>query len=131
MKKPAALRPSASVVLLSPDNQVLLLHRVKTSSAFPSAHVFPGGNLSEFHDGAVPGQGDVKLHEDSLPYRLAAIRETFEESGILLARETSQDGKPLNVPVAERDSARKAIYENKVRFVEWLASMGGVPDTGK
>lgn len=130
-KKPTGVRPSASVVLLSPENQVLLLHRVKTSSAFPSAHVFPGGNLSEFHDGAVPGPGDVKQHEDSLPYRLAAIRETFEESGILLARENGKDGKPLSVPVAERDGARKAIYKNQVRFVEWLASVGGVPDTGK
>ncbi|KAI1768109.1 hypothetical protein GGR53DRAFT_479096 [Hypoxylon sp. FL1150] len=129
MKKLAELRPSASVVLLSPENQVLLLHRVKTSSAFPSAHVFPGGNLSPFHDGNVPGSGDVEQHEDSLPYRLAAIRETFEESGILLAREDGNEGKPLDVPVAERDNARKAIYENKVRFVEWLASVGGVPDT--
>ncbi|XXH06011.1 hypothetical protein Hte_012456 [Hypoxylon texense] len=128
-KKPSETRPSASVVLLSPENQVLLLHRVKTSSAFPSAHVFPGGNISEFHDGAVPAPGDLKQHEDSLPYRLAAIRETFEESGILLARENGKNGKPLTVPIAERDSARKAIYENKVRFVEWLASVGGVPDT--
>ncbi|KAI1771965.1 hypothetical protein F4818DRAFT_427217 [Hypoxylon cercidicola] len=127
-KKPAELRPSSSVILLSPENQVLLLHRVKTSSAFPSAHVFPGGNLSDFHDGVVPGPSDVKRHEDSLPYRLAAIRETFEESGILLARENGKDGKPLNIPVAERDNARKVIYENKIPFVEWLSSVGGVPD---
>ncbi|KAI1404805.1 hypothetical protein F4819DRAFT_483298 [Hypoxylon fuscum] len=128
-KKPAELRPSASVIILSPENQVLLLHRVQTSSSFPSAHVFPGGNLSEFHDGAFPDPGDIKLHDDSLPYKLAAIRETFEESGILLAREEGKDWKPLNIPTTEREKARKAIYENKVRFVEWLASVGGVPDT--
>ncbi|KAI2469511.1 hypothetical protein F4781DRAFT_393763 [Annulohypoxylon bovei var. microspora] len=128
-KKPEAPRPSASVVLLSPENQVLLLHRVQTSSAFPSAHVFPGGNLSDFHDGTVPASDDVKRHEDSLQYRLGAIRETFEESGILLAREGSADGNPLNVPNSERDPARKAIYKNEVRFVEWLRSVGGVVDT--
>ncbi|KAI1453093.1 hypothetical protein F4805DRAFT_444913 [Annulohypoxylon moriforme] len=128
-KKPQVPRPSASVVLLSPKNQILLLHRVQTSSAFPSAHVFPGGNISDFHDGAVPGPDDVKRHEDSLPYRLGAIRETFEESGILIAREGSADGSPLNVPNTKRDQARKIIYKNEVRFVDWLRSVGGVADT--
>ncbi|OTA87351.1 hypothetical protein M434DRAFT_23976 [Hypoxylon sp. CO27-5] len=128
-KKLAPPRPSASVILLSPENQVLLLHRVQTSSAFPSAHVFPGGNLSDFHDGTVPGPDDPKRHEDSLPYRLGAIRETFEESGILLAREGGADGKPLNISGSERDKARNAIYKNEVRFVEWLQSVGGVADT--
>ncbi|KAI0881560.1 uncharacterized protein GGS22DRAFT_192195 [Annulohypoxylon maeteangense] len=128
-KKLDAPRPSASIVLLSPENQVLLLHRVQTSSAFPSAHVFPGGNLSNFHDGTIPGPDDVKRHEDSLPYRLGAIRETFEESGILIAREGDANGNPLNLPNAERDIARKSIYKNEVRFVEWLRGVGGVADT--
>ncbi|KAH7034625.1 uncharacterized protein B0I36DRAFT_316658 [Microdochium trichocladiopsis] len=123
-------RPSASVVLLSPTNQVLLLRRVKTSSAFPSAHVFPGGNLSDFHDGKVPPPDDPKRHQDSLQYRLAAIRETFEESGILLAREIGKkDGPLLSLPAAERDRARRAIYKNEIRFVDWLKSVGGEPDT--
>ncbi|KAJ3579240.1 hypothetical protein NPX13_g1315 [Xylaria arbuscula] len=124
-------RPSSSIILLSATNQVLLLHRVKTSSSFASAHVFPGGNLSDFHDGQVPPPGDARRHEDSLAYRLGAIRETFEESGILLAREGSRDGPLLNLPTAERDAARKAIYENKISFGKWLDSIGGVPDTGK
>ncbi|KAH9894493.1 hypothetical protein F4778DRAFT_783923 [Xylariomycetidae sp. FL2044] len=128
-KKPVEPRPSASIVLLSPENQVLLLRRVRTSSTFASAHVFPGGNLSGFHDGVIPPPEDPRRHEDFLAYRLAAIRETFEESGILLARHGDTDGPLLNLPNAERDSARKAIYENKVNFVEWLESLGGIPDT--
>ncbi|OTB05163.1 hypothetical protein M426DRAFT_11007 [Hypoxylon sp. CI-4A] len=128
-KKITAPRPSASVVLLSPENQILLLHRVQTSSAFPSAHVFPGGNLSDFHDGTFPAPDDAKLHKDSLPYRLGAIRETFEESGILLAREDNAVADPLSIPIDEREKARKAIYKNEVRFVDWLASVGGVADT--
>ncbi|KXJ96179.1 hypothetical protein Micbo1qcDRAFT_231272 [Microdochium bolleyi] len=126
---PPEPRPSASIVLLSPTNQILLLRRVKTSSSFPSAHVFPGGNLSDFHDGEVPLPGDPKRHQDSLQYRLAAIRETFEESGILLARPTGKkDGPLLSLPAAERDKARRAIYKNEVRFVDWLKSVGGEPD---
>ncbi|KAI1811812.1 hypothetical protein GGS20DRAFT_588146 [Poronia punctata] len=122
-------RPSASIILLSPKNQVLLLHRVKTSTSFASAHVFPGGNLSDFHDGPVPPHGDPTRHVDSLAYRLGAIRETFEESGILLAREGSKDGPLLNLPTAKRDEARKAIYENQLSFGQWLESVGGIPDT--
>jgi 8-oxo-dGTP pyrophosphatase MutT (NUDIX family) len=130
-KAPMEPKPSSSIVLLSPTNQVLLLRRVKTSSSFASAHVFPGGNLSDFHDGAVPPPGNPKRHEDSLTYRLGAIRETFEESGILLARDASRnDGSLLNLPAAERDGARKRIYNNEIKFGEWLESVGGIPDTG-
>ncbi|KAI0409826.1 hypothetical protein F4802DRAFT_542229 [Xylaria palmicola] len=128
-KAPPEPRPSSSIILISPTNQVLLLHRVKTSTSFASAHVFPGGNLSEFHDGAVPPSGDLKRHVDSLAYRLGAIRETFEESGILLAREGSRDGPLLNLPTSERDKARKAIYENEITFGKWLETVGGVADT--
>ncbi|KAI0425175.1 hypothetical protein F5Y09DRAFT_322399 [Xylaria sp. FL1042] len=128
-KTPPEPRPSSSIILLSPTNQALLLHRVKTSTSFASAHVFPGGNLSDFHDGTIPPPGDPRRHEDSLAYRLGAIRETFEESGILLAREGSKDGPLLNLPTAERDEARKAIYENDISFGKWLESVGGVADT--
>ncbi|KAI0096676.1 hypothetical protein GGR51DRAFT_26443 [Nemania sp. FL0031] len=128
-KTPSEPRPSSSIILLSPTNQVLLLHRVKTSTSFASAHVFPGGNLSEFHDGAVPPPGDANRHVDSLAYRLGAIRETFEESGILLAREGGKDGPLLNLPTSERDKARKAIYENSISFGKWLESVGGIADT--
>ncbi|KAI1128724.1 hypothetical protein F5Y10DRAFT_240086 [Nemania abortiva] len=128
-RTPSEPRPSSSIILLSPTNQVLLLHRVKTSTSFASAHVFPGGNLSGFHDGAIPPPGDAKRHVDSLAYRLGAIRETFEESGILLAREGSKDGPLLNLPTSERDKARKAIYENSINFGKWLESVGGIADT--
>ncbi|KAI7321929.1 hypothetical protein KC315_g8981, partial [Hortaea werneckii] len=79
-KAPAIPRPSSSVLLVSPNNQVLLLQRVKQSTSFASAHVFPGGNVSTFHDGEPPAPEYPERHEDSEIYRLAAIRETFEES---------------------------------------------------
>ncbi|TGJ83289.1 hypothetical protein E0Z10_g5490 [Xylaria hypoxylon] len=129
VKTPPEPRPSSSIILLSPTNQVLLLHRVKTSTSFASAHVFPGGNLSDFHDGTLPPPGDAKRHEDSLAYRLGAIRETFEESGILLVRKGGKAGPLLNLPTSERDKARKAIYEGNISFGKWLESIGGVADT--
>lgn len=120
-------RPSSSVLLLSPTNEVLLLHRVKTSSAFPSAHVFPGGNLDPFHDGEVPAPDAPGRHQDGPAYRLGAVRECFEETGILLAK---KGGALLDLPAAQRDEMRKRVHANEVNFAEWVASLGGVPDTG-
>lgn len=126
-KGPAPARPSSSVVLLSPTNDVLLLQRVKTSSTFASAHVFPGGNVDPFHDGEAPGVDDPKRHVDSEVYRLCAVRETFEETGILLAK---KDGKLIDVPQEEREAARKQVHARKLKFVDWVKSLGAEPDTG-
>ena len=48
-KAPVAPRPSSSVLLISPQNEILLLHRVSHSSSFAAAHVFPGGHLDAYH----------------------------------------------------------------------------------
>ncbi|BEI85746.1 hypothetical protein CcaverHIS002_0600330 [Cutaneotrichosporon cavernicola] len=126
---PAVPKPSSSVMLVSPTNQLLLLHRVQRSSAFPSAHVFPGGNLSSFHE-VIPSEQDVGRHNDGYAYRLAAIRETFEESGILLARKkgTPPGGPLLKLSEAEIEDGRKAVHGDKIKFEEWLDQKGGVAE---
>ncbi|TKA69073.1 hypothetical protein B0A55_08135 [Friedmanniomyces simplex] len=126
-KAPAIPRPSASVLLVSPNNQVLLLQRVKQSSAFPSAHVFPGGNVSASHDGELPSPDSPGRHVDNAVYRMAAVRETFEESGILLARNNGF-GRLIEVPEAEREEGRRLVHDNKVPFAKWLAQKGGRAD---
>jgi 8-oxo-dGTP pyrophosphatase MutT (NUDIX family) len=103
-----------------------MVHRVQTSSSFPSGHVFPGGNLDPKHDGEVPVPSDPKRHTDCVPYRIGAIREAFEESGILLAKDAS--GRLLSLPESVRERGRKDIYEGKVRFLDWVAEQGGAPD---
>ena len=120
----------ASVLLISPTNQILLLHRVQTSSSFPSAHVFPGGTLSAKHDGEIPAPDSPLRHEDGEAYRLAAIRETFEESGILLAKNKKTGRLLTELGDEEREEGRKAVHGGKVKFTEWLAEKGGVADTG-
>ncbi|CBF75304.1 hypothetical protein AN3822.2 [Aspergillus nidulans FGSC A4] len=127
-KQPADPRPSSSVVLISPKNEILLLHRVKTSTSFASAHVFPGGNLS-LQDGRCPPPGDPKRHEDASWYRSAAIRELFEESGILLAKDQGS-GKMLAVGEDERERGRREIHQKQTTFSEWLKKQNAsaVPD---
>ncbi|PYH49105.1 NUDIX hydrolase [Aspergillus saccharolyticus JOP 1030-1] len=126
---PAIPRPSSSVILVSPRHEILLLHRVKTSTSFASAHVFPGGNLAS-QDGPCPPAEDLKRHEDGPWYRNAAIRELFEESGILLAKD-AVSGKMLSVPEDLREKGRRAIHQNQIAFAEWLKQQNpnAVPDT--
>jgi 8-oxo-dGTP pyrophosphatase MutT (NUDIX family) len=129
---PVIASPSSSVLLISPQNQILLLHRVRAATSFAAAHVFPGGNLDPYHDGEVPAPDDPRRHEDGEAYRLAAIRETFEESGILLAHASELEGKNeqlLQLGVEERDEGRKAIHGRQTPFSTWLSKKGGTPDT--
>ncbi|EXJ76864.1 hypothetical protein A1O3_10509 [Capronia epimyces CBS 606.96] len=122
-KTPKPASPSASVILISPSNEVLLLHRVQTSSAFPSAHVFPGGNLEPADGEVASTPTDIQRHLDSIAYRTGAVRELFEETGILLAR-ASQDAQAL-LPVArdQRKSGREAVHGAQISFAAWLQSI--------
>ena len=120
----------ASILLISPSNEILLLHRVQTSSSFPSAHVFPGGNLSPSQDGKIPAADSSERHVDGPAYRLGAIRECFEESGILLAKKNDGSDSLLEVEETERERARKEIHAGKLKFLDWVEAQGGVVDTG-
>ncbi|KAL8653095.1 MAG: hypothetical protein Q9226_003988 [Calogaya cf. arnoldii] len=125
--------PSASILLISSSNEILLLQRVQASSSFASAHVFPGGHI-DAEDGSLPPRGDVRLHEDSLAYRIGAIRECFEESGILLARDRNNENNSASASLQqlneqERDSGRTAIHKKQIRFQDWVDSHGGIVDT--
>ncbi|KAL2001749.1 hypothetical protein VTN02DRAFT_1303 [Thermoascus thermophilus] len=116
--QPSPPRSSSSIILVSPKNEILLLHRVQTSSSFPSAHVFPGGNISA-QDGECPPVGDPKRHDEAVHYRRAAIRELFEESGILLARDQTT-GHMVTLSEAEREKGRHAIHRQETTFIDWL-----------
>lgn len=91
--------------------------------------MFPGGNVSKFHDGEMPLPEDALRHVDNETYRIAAVRETFEESGILLAR--TADGKLLELNEEEREKARKLVHGNEVSFVKWLDEKGAKADLGE
>lgn len=103
---------------------------MQTSSSFASAHVFPGGNLSS-QDGQCPPPENYSHHDDSPSYRRAAIRELFEESDILLAKDKAS-GKMLVVDEATRENGRRLIHQNKITFIDWLKqqNVSAEPDIG-
>ena len=89
-RTPAPPRPAATVLLLrdSADGvEVLMTRRSSTASFAPGAYVFPGGGIdaadaqAHRHSTRRVGQSDERLTQ-----AIAAIRESFEELGVLLAR---------------------------------------------
>ncbi|MFM2209375.1 MAG: Hydroxyacylglutathione hydrolase, partial [Pseudomonadota bacterium] len=89
-REPATPRPAATVLLLrdTPAGfEVLMTRRSATASFAPGAYVFPGGGIdaadatAHAHAARRPSQSDLHLTQ-----AIAAIRESFEELGILLAR---------------------------------------------
>ncbi len=97
-REPAPLRPAATVLLLrdGPNGvEVLMTRRSMKASFAPGAYVFPGGGIdaadAQAHGMAQrrPTQSDLHLTQ-----AIAAIRESFEELGVLFARHA--DGRWAN-----------------------------------
>jgi recombination protein RecT len=89
--EPATPRAAATVLLLrdAPSGlQVLMTRRSATASFAPGAYVFPGGALDE-SDGSKEAMSLSAVRPGQSPqqraFSVAAIREAFEELGILLA----------------------------------------------
>lgn len=94
----ANVRPSATVVVLRDHDsapEVLLVKR-RAGDAFGDSYAFPGGvvdpneaDAASLSVGANEAQANATLGIESngLDYYSAAIRELFEETGILLARD--------------------------------------------
>ncbi len=89
-REPVATRPAATVLLLRDSAhgiEVLMTRRSMTASFAPGAYVFPGGGVDALdaasHQQAKRRAAQSDLH---LTQAIAAIRESFEELGVLLAR---------------------------------------------
>lgn len=93
--------------------QVLLLGRPASASFAPSTQVFPGGALDEsdrepgWHQLLPSGTEAGWDPRADLPVRIAAIRETYEECGVLLARDSGGlPGNPQQLAELELTRAR-------------------------
>jgi len=135
MEEPAVPRNAATVILtrdgLQGQMEVFLMRRHKEQAFMGGAFVFPGGSIDDGDGdpelatrliGPSPEEAVKRLQEPGLSFPvalglyMAAIRETFEEAGILLAYDRQgqllQFRNPdLNSRYAE---ARTAVYEKKI-----------------
>ncbi len=120
-------RAAATLILLRPGAggpEVLMIQRNLSAAFLGGAYVFPGGAVDpQDSDGRVlkrmvgitAEQADARLNVASggLAYYVAAIRECFEEAGVLLVLE--KDG----VPIGEERAKALEGYRQKP-FVELL-----------
>ena len=95
---PVTPRPSATVLLVRGRDpwELLLVHRPGGADFAPGAYVFPGGTV----------------HADDMGWgdeiRMAAVREVFEEVGILLARRGRRFARQ-----PESDAVRSIVEHGK------------------
>ena len=104
-ENPAPARDSATVMLVrdgADGLEVFMLERHLNSDFAGGAYVFPGGTIdprdldpdaATYLDGADAAEAAERIDapkDRALAFYLCAIRETFEEAGVLLARRDSQ-----------------------------------------
>lgn len=115
---PVTPRPAATVILVRDGAdgrlELFMVRRGRSASFAPDAYVFPGGTVRSddwVPGGAPPLKGltadaaHARLTErggtppdsagESLALHVAALRELFEEGGVLLAHGDGQPGTPL------------------------------------
>lgn len=117
--------------------EVLLMRRVRSMGFAPGAYVFPGGRVDERDaDGGLPWTGpsprewartlgtDVRLARALV---CAAVRETFEETGVLLADEPAHAGEAaitLDTSSEDWERDRLGLIDRSRSFTEVLSRRG-------
>lgn len=130
----APTRPAATAVLVRESDagpELLLLKRLRSAGFVPGAWVFPGGRVDEAD--AVPDLlalvEDVPRGPDA-PFWLAAIREVFEETGVLLARTAGGGPLPHTDAEAELRHWRNALLDGAATLLDVMRGLDAVPDVG-
>jgi 8-oxo-dGTP pyrophosphatase MutT (NUDIX family) len=124
-------RPASTILLLrdartANEIEVFMMVRHYEIDFNSGALVFPGGSVDR-NDNEIIARpelyaGGEGLDAASLSFRIAAIRETFEESGILLARPKGSDRLVDARRAAEIEAThRAALNERKTTFLDVLA----------
>ena len=129
------VRPAATVMLLrdgAAGLEVFMLQRTLTAAFARGQYVFPGGKVDDADHGEAfepicDGLDDptasarMGMDHGGLAWLVAAIRECFEEAGVLLARRTSStdivsfDGDEVE---ARFNAARHRIHDGSLSLVD-------------
>ncbi len=118
-------RAAATVVLTRPGPdglEVLLTRRPLTMAFAPGLHAFPGGAVDP--DDADPALLARLDDETAGPDHVAALRELFEEAGILLAEPVGPAGAARGTDPAQVAAARSALLAGRVAFGQVCTDLG-------
>jgi len=125
VSEPVAALPAATILLVrdEPAFEVLMVKRHHQIDFASGALVFPGGKThAGDHDPAWEGRtiGWAASEPLDRPLRIAAVREAYEETGILLARHA--DGAPFRGD--ERAApARDEVAHDRRAFVDLVTQL--------
>jgi len=130
-KPPVTPRLSSTMLLLRQreDMEVFMMVRHDEIDFASGALVFPGGSVDP-NDKTIVATPELYAtggtsDPASLALRIAAIRETFEESGILLARRAGSDAIIAADHASQVETRyRTALCEGRVTFAEMLTDTG-------
>jgi len=123
------VRRAATLVVLRPGQtgpQLLMLRRADKGDQNSGAWVFPGGLVdpgdAHSHDichglNDAQASAQLKLPAGGLDHHVAAIRECFEEAGLLLA--CDRRGQPLDA----HHPALRALVEQRQQLAQGLVSI--------
>jgi 8-oxo-dGTP pyrophosphatase MutT (NUDIX family) len=133
---PADPRPASTVILLrdaEPSPQVYLLRRTASMAFAAGMSVFPGGRVdpsdaavADAWAGPPPADFASRLgcpEEMTVAYVAAAARETFEESGVLLAG-PSADSVVADTTGDDWEAERVALEGRSLSFADFLHGRG-------
>ena len=129
------VRPAATVMLVRDGDdglEVFMLQRTHGAAFARSQYVFPGGKVDDADHGDVfepicdglddgPASEQMGMERGGLAWLVAAIRECFEEAGVLLARPVdSPDVIRFDEPdVAARfNEARHQVHDGSLSLAE-------------
>jgi 8-oxo-dGTP pyrophosphatase MutT (NUDIX family) len=134
----AVPRPASSVILLRDGDlgpEVFMVERQRSAKFVGGAHVFPGGRLDPEDADAADlciGLDDdaasrrLNLERGGLAHYVAAIRECFEEAGVLLAYDS--DGRLVTASDqragADLEEARRALNAREIAFLDLARARG-------
>jgi 8-oxo-dGTP pyrophosphatase MutT (NUDIX family) len=139
---PVVAKPAATLVLVRPAEgkasgvEVLLMRRSSGADFVPGMYVFPGGGVDAADLGAPAAAACPHLTSEAAAQRLdgtdtpelalglhvAALRETFEESGILLGKRL--DASPARPTATQIEAGLRAAGADGSGFLQWLAQEG-------
>jgi 8-oxo-dGTP pyrophosphatase MutT (NUDIX family) len=138
MTEAVKARPASTILLLrdsaGPDGkgeiEVFMMVRHYEIDFNSGALVFPGGSVDPGdHDIAAAPRlydGGEGLDAQALGFRIAAIRETFEESGILLAKPRGSDAMLSAARAAEICASYRAAADKDKVFLKILNENGNL-----
>lgn len=132
---PVEPQPAATVVLLRDGGgpEVLLMRRHRRSGFVPGAWVFPGGRVDA-------ADADERLLErcrgldpdpvPDTPFWMAALREAFEETGVLLARDRDGQWSADATMDPGVEAVRRALMDDEATLADVVQRLDVELDAG-